>query len=568
MNSIVADALRLPRAAGRLRAWLRIRPSLSVETMVLLACAWFAASCNGAFFRAAGTAGLFEGIRGEFVRASLFVLVAAVHAVPLLLVATRWTVKPLLVAMLLLTSAAAYFMNEYAVYIDPDMMQNVLHTDRRESGELLSPALLLSLLLRGVLPAVLVWRTRLRRRPFGRAIVVRSTALVATTVLAAGAAFVSFQGVSALVRNHHESRYLVTPGNYLVSLWRVALADGGSSDRPRTPVGAHATVVGRPAGARPRLLVIVLGETVRARDWGLNGYARRTTPQLRRTGVINFPHVESCGSSTEVSVPCMFSPYGRAHYDRGRIRHSESLLHVLAHSGIRSEWIDNQSGCKGVCEGLSFESVASANDPDHCDAEGCLDEVMLPALSRLIDRQAGDEVVVLHQMGAHGPSYRKRYPPRLARFTPACATPELARCSREQIVNAYDNAVLYTDEFLARTIALLAGQSSRETALVYVSDHGESLGEGGLYLHGMPYAIAPDVQTRVPMVMWFSPGFAASRGIDEACLARKAARVEASHDNLFHTVLGLMQVRTPEYQGGLDLLRGCVTNAGTPAPPA
>lgn len=559
MNLITAGALRLPgAAAGQLGVWLRTRPVMTVEAMVLLTCGYFAVACNTAFFRAAAATGAFEGMRGWIVAASLVALIVAIHATWLLVAVNRWTVKPMLVVLLLATSVAAHLMGEYRVYLDPDMMQNVLHTDSRESGELFSRGLLLSLLLRGVLPSVLVWRTRVRRRPVGRAILVRFAFLAMIIAVAVGAAFVSFQSVSALMRNHHEIRYLVTPGNYLVSLARVVLDDGAARKLPRTPVGAGATIVGRPAHARPRLLVIVVGETVRARNWGLNGHVRQTTPELQRIGVVNFPHVEACGSSTEVSVPCMFSPSGRAHYDRNRTRHSESLLHVLAHAGISTDWIDNQGGCKSVCEGLPFESVANVNDPAYCDAEGCLDEVMLRALADRIDHQQGDAVVVLHQLGAHGPSYYKRYPRRLERFTPACRTPELGKCSREQIVNAYDNAVLYTDEFLARTIGLLAGQSSRDTALVYLSDHGESLGEGGLYLHGVPYAIAPDVQTSVPMVMWFSSGFADSRGIDVGCIARKAESIDASHDNLFHTVLGLMQVRAPEYRASLDLLRGCV----------
>lgn len=570
MNAVTSGALRLPGATRDwLGRWQRLRPRMSVEMLVLLACAWFAVFCNTAFFRAAGVAGYFDGMHAWLAGAGLLVLIAALHVLLLLLVATRWTVKPMLIVLLLVTSVAAYLMNAYTVYIDAEMVQNVLHTDSRESGELFSPGMAVSLLLRGVLPALLVWRVELRRRPLGRAMLARLGWLALAVALAAGAVMASFQGLSALVRNQHEIRYLVTPGNYLVSLATVAMDNGRTHNAPRTPVGLNATVVGRPADARPRLLVVVVGETIRAANWGLNGYERDTTPQLRRTsGVVNFPHVDACGSSTEVSVPCMFSPYGRAHYDRSKIHHSESLLHVLTHAGVSTDWIDNQSGCKGVCDGLPFKSVANARDPDHCDAEGCLDEVLLQPLAEALDRQQGDEVVVLHQLGAHGPSYYKRYPPQLERFKPACRTPELGKCSREQIVDAYDNAVLYTDDFLARVIGMLAGQSSRDTALVYLSDHGESLGENGLYLHGVPYAIAPAVQTRVPMVMWFSSGFSHSRGIDVACVAREAGQVQASHDNLFHTVLGLMQVRTPEYKSGLDLLRGCERNTEAPVPTA
>jgi lipid A ethanolaminephosphotransferase len=299
-----------------------------------------------------------------------------------------------------------------------------------------------------------------------------------------------------------------------------------------------------------------VGETVRAQNWGLNGYERQTTPQLRDIGPINFTDVTSCGSATEVSVPCMFSPFGRAHYDEDRISHTQSLLNVLDHAGIGVLWRDNQTGCKGVCEGLPFQSFEHATDPHTCTAEGCLDEVMLKGLADEIARRPGDQVIVMHQLGSHGPSYSKRYPERLRRFTPTCETADLGDCTREQIVNAYDNSVLATDDFLARTIRFLAEQSSRETAMIYLSDHGESLGENGLYLHGVPYAIAPDTQTHVPMVMWFSPGLVQDAKLDTACLKREAAE-PASHDNLFPSILGLLQVSTREYQPAYDLFAKC-----------
>lgn len=377
-------------------------------------------------------------------------------------------------------------------------------------------------------------------------------------LMAAGAMLVSFQSLSSLMRNHKEVRYLIAPGNYLVSLVQVALDDGIARDKRRILVGTDARMATRRPGARPRLLVLVVGETVRAENWGLNGYARQTTPQLQQIGPVNFSDVSACGTSTEVSLPCMFSPYGRADYDKDKIRRSESLLHVLDHAGIRTLWRDNQSGCKGVCAGLEFQSFAHDNDPRYCDKERCLDDVMLRDLVDVVRGQTGDSVIVLHPLGNHGPSYYRRYPEMFRRFTPDCRTPELGKCSRQEIVNAYDNAILYQDAFLARTIRILSGRTSHDTALIYVSDHGESLGEGGLYLHGVPYAIAPKTQLNVPMVMWISPNFASGRGIDMDCL-RQQARKPASHDNLFHSVLGLMQVSTKAYAATRDLFARCTT---------
>ncbi|MEP6634888.1 MAG: phosphoethanolamine--lipid A transferase, partial [Luteimonas sp.] len=536
-----ANAAAQPRWKGRFA-----HPELSVETLTLAVCLFFSLFSNIPFWRAVAATGVLHGPSGWLTAACLFVAITALHFVLLCALLTRWTAKPILTIVLLVTAVAAHFMSQYTVYFDADMIRNVLHTDGKESRELISPGLILPLLLAGVVPACAVWWVRLRRRSFGRALWIRVVWLIVALAIAAGAMMLSFQSISGLIRNHKDVRHLITPGSYLASLAGVLFEAESNKDLPRIAVGAHAMVVGRPAAAKPRLLVLVIGETVRAHNWGLNGYARQTTPQLQRIDPINFVDVTSCGTSTEVSVPCMFSPYGRAHYDKKKIERSESFLHALERAGIATMWRDNQAGCKDVCTGLAFESYEHASDPANCNAVGCLDGVMLNGLMDSVGRKPGDQVVVLHQLGNHGPSYYKRYPARLRRFMPACESAELGNCSRAEIVNAYDNAVLQTDDFLARTIELLSSQSSRDTALIYVSDHGESLGENGLFLHGVPYAIAPDMQTKVPMVMWLSPGMLASRGIDAACL-RREAKAPASHDNLFHSVLGLMQVQTPEY---------------------
>ncbi len=560
MNSL-AITRRLTRGKGFDWSWMAHRPEFSIERLALLASVFFAVASNTAFFRTVAATGALHAAGGWLLAASLFVAIAALNMLLFCVLLNRWTVKPLLIVLLLVTAAAAYFMNRYTVYFDAEMVRNILHTDAKESRELLTPGFVYSIAIYGLLPSIMVWRVRLRPRPLKRALLIRGFCMLAAVVVAAGAMMVSFQNLSSLMRNHKELRYLIAPDNYLVSSMQVAMDDGAARNAPKIPVGTDARLAARPPDARPRLLVLVVGETVRAQNWGLNGYARQTTPELQRIGPVNFPDVTACGSSTEISLPCMFSPYGRADYDKDNIRRSESLLHVLERAGIKTLWRDNQSGCKGVCAGLSFESFERADDPAFCDGERCLDEVMLKGLMEFTRGLTGDSVVVLHQLGNHGPSYYLRYPPRLRRFVPDCRTPELGECSREEIVNAYDNAVLYTDEFLAKTIRLLSADPARDTAMIYLSDHGESLGEGGLYLHGVPYPIAPATQLKVPMVMWMSPGFASGRGIDMGCI-RKHSGAALSHDNLFHSVLGLMQVSTRAYDRRRDLFVACQTPGG------
>jgi lipid A ethanolaminephosphotransferase len=489
---------------------------------------------------------------------ALGVGVFALNLLLLGLLCNRWSTKPVLVVLIVATAFAMHFMQHYGVYLDPSMLRNVMRTDVAEAGELFGPALAWNLFLYAVLPLLLLWRVDLVRWPWRRSVLVRLGVLVAAFGVLVAALMSVFQPLASLMRNQKELRYLITPSNYLWSLASVAAGDARAKAGPRQPIGTDAAP-GATFAARqkPMLLVMVVGETARAANWGLNGYARQTTPRLAQLPVINFPDVTSCGTNTEVSLPCMFAPVGRRNYDEATIRGSQSLLHVLARAGVGVTWRDNQSGCKGVCEGLPTQTVMDIQPPGLCNDGRCLDEGLLHGLDDMLRQASGTQMLVLHQLGNHGPSYFRRYPPAFAKFQPVCDNDDLRRCSREQIVNAYDNALLYTDEVLARLIEQLRARQDRiDSAVLYVSDHGESLGENNLFLHGIPYAIAPDVQKQVPMVMWFSEGFAGAAKLDMACLKQRATQ-PAAHDHLFHTVLGLLDVRTALHQPAWDLTATC-----------
>ena len=528
----------------------------TVEPVLLVTSAFFALAANRPFF-AMALRGHEAGVPATwgFVLA-VTALLAALHFVLLALVCNRWTLKAVLAPLIVISALASYFMVRYGVFFDATMVHNVLHTHVGEAREMLSPALLPHLALYAVAPLVLLWRVRVERTPLMRAALTRAAWLLGALGVGVTALLLVYQPFASLMRNHREVRYLITPGNVLVSLATVLGRETRAAAAPRQPIGLDAKL-GSAKRRKPLVVVLVVGETARAANWGLNGYARQTTPQLTALPVINFPQVTSCGTNTEVSLPCMFAPRGRRDYDEARIRGSESLLHVLARAGVAVHWRDNQSGCKGVCDGLSNDHVQALNAPGLCSAGQCLDEGLLHGLEQRLATAQGTQLLVLHQLGNHGPSYFRRYPPPFARFVPACNNDDLSQCTRQEIVNAYDNALLYTDHVLAQLITQLAAHAdSVDSMLLYVSDHGESLGEGGLFLHGMPFAIAPDVQTHVPMMMWLSAGAAGSIGLDTACL-RRQARTALTHDNLFHTLLGLLDVSTRLYEPRLDFGAAC-----------
>ncbi len=216
-------------------------------------------------------------------------------------------------------------------------------------------------------------------------------------------------------------------------------------------------------------------------------------------------------------------------------------------------WRDNNSGSKGVTDRIGMEDISQIKVDGLCDEEECFDEILLHNLQASVDRTPGDLFLVLHQKGSHGPLYYKRVPDSFRKFTPECRQDEVQECSKEEIVNSYDNTILYTDYFLAKTLDFLKANENRyETALLYMSDHGESLGENDIYLHGAPYVFAPDGQTHIPFLAWMSPSFADDAGVDLSAL-RKKTDEPYSHDNLFHTVLGLFDIQTEIYRSDLDL---------------
>jgi lipid A ethanolaminephosphotransferase len=548
----------------------------SVEQLVLAASLFWLLAGNRGFLAAA--------LHGRPLlsasAAGLALALVALHALMLGLVAQRHTIKPLLALLTLATALSAWYDSRYGVVLDPSMVRNVLRTDFAEASELVGASLLLHLVLYAVLPVALLWRVELLpRRSWRHALGARALLLLGSAAVLVGAVLASYQPLSALMRNDRSLRYRIAPANLLWSSGAVMAADLKGAARPREPIGLDARP--GPAAAarqRPLVLLMVVGETARAANWGLSSGPRAdgrdTTPRLRTLPVLDFGAVQACGTHTEVSVPCLFAPVGRRDYDEGRIRGQESLLHLLARAGVAVHWRDNQSGCKGVCDGLPGDQASAATAPGLCEGDRCLDEALFADLDARLQRLAGSgggtQLWVLHMLGNHGPAYFRRHPAAFTAYTPECRDEDLSRCTPESIVNAYDNALRYTDDMLARAIERLSAHAGKvDSALLYVSDHGESLGEHGLYLHGLPDAIAPDVQKQVPMLFWASAGFERGAGLDAGCIdgpLRTRARAHGvAHDHVFHTVLGLLDVRTALHEPSLDLVAGC--RGGNPAPP-
>lgn len=474
--------------------------------------------------------------------------------------------KVVLAWLLVVSASGTHFMLTYGAVIDPTMMANTMNTDSHEVRDLLSAHLLLTQLLVAGPGLLLVWWWRVRWPTSWRGLLQRVGVALGALAMAVVVLWFVYADMASLMRNHHSVRYQINPFNAIYGWVRTIIQDPPGTAQAMTPVGEDARLRA-PANQAPTLLLMVVGETARAANFGLSGYARETTPNLRRWQargqMVYWYNAQSCGTNTQVSVPCMFSPLTRSE-GGDKPAQIENLLDVLQHAGLAILWLDNQSGCKGVCDRVPHVSTKDTQDP-LCLPGECLDEVMVKKLDQRLSeldpiRRARGVVLVLHQMGSHGPAYFKRTSETSQPFLPVCGSTTLNTCSSEALRNAYDNSIVYTDHVLNQALMWLQARErdgKNATGLVYASDHGESLGESGLYLHGTPRAFAPDEQIHVPMLAWYSKALTQKIGLDMACLLQKKHN-PVSHDHLFHSVLGLMQVSTGAYQGGLDWHQACV----------
>jgi len=479
---------------------------------------------------------------------SLTVGLAALLMLLLTLVGWRYSTKPTLILLFVLSSLTAYFMNNYDVVIDHTMIGNIVQTHVGEVLDLLSLKLLGYVLLLGVIPTVLVGKVAIEPTSWEKEILVKAKIVSCCVLIILGSVLLFSKFYASFFREHKPLRYYANPAYALYSLGKYLNKTLTVAKTSLQHLGEDAHI---PATDTDRdLVILVVGEAVRADRFSLNGYSRKTNPLLQQEDVVSFANMYSSGTSTAYSVPCMFSIYPRDQFDEQKAEHTENLLDVLHHAGVRILWRDNNSDSKGVAVRVPYQDYKQPGINPVCDVE-CRDEGMLVGLQEYIDaQQQGDILIVLHQMGNHGPAYFKRYPAAFERFTPVCATNQLNACTNEEIGNGYDNAILYTDSFLAQVIGLLKKNSPRfETAMVYLSDHGESLGEYGIYLHGLPYPMAPDNQKHVASVMWFGDRFP----VDRQALRQKSGQ-RFSHDNLFHTILGLFEIETSVYNQQLDMV--------------
>lgn len=540
----------------------RPKKSISLSGFNMLLAIWLGLILNFAFYQKIHEFTPYANLKAGLLLAATALIIIAFYNLVLQWLNWKWNAKILASVLIILGGFSAYFVNSLGVVITPDQIQNMLQTDAREVRDLWSMRLIIWTLGFVIFPLGIVWMLQIQPTSTGHQLVHKSLSSVVSLGLILGLLFCFYVDYAAIFREHRDLKGMLSPQNSIASTLSYYKKKAPKANLPLVAFGEDAHLLQQAQmQEHPKLMVLVVGETARAESFALNGYASNTNPELSKLAVINFSQVSSCGTATAVSVPCMFSGMSRETYDEQLASHREGLLDIAQRAGYQVTWIDNNSGCKGACDRVQKYQIPAQLKQKWCDAGGeCFDEILVDSLkdylAHLDKNNPKPQLIVLHQMGSHGPAYFKRSKAPYQPFQPTCNSNAIQGCSTEELKNSYDNSIVYTDHVLAQIIETLKQQTPYQTGFWYLSDHGESTGEHGLYLHGAPYSMAPTQQTHVPMLMWFSDAWKQQNIQQISCLKGQTNQAR-SQDHLFPSLLSLLDIKTQVTEAKNDMLAQC-----------
>ncbi|PCI72686.1 MAG: hypothetical protein COB38_03685 [Gammaproteobacteria bacterium] len=473
--------------------------------------------------------------------------------------------KIFFILFLLVSSSSLYFALSFNTLFNPSMIRNALETDVNEASDLLNFKFLVMFITLGIIPSIIIYKLPISYPSFIKSCALNLILIVSAVILMVASIFPYYADFSSFVRNNEKQlKYSLLPFAPLHSLYRIYHQDF-LDNNPVIKIKDLNAIIDldyKRNRKKPRVMIVIVGETAREHTFTKIFKEFQDKPDFLSLSknLTYFDNVYSCGTNTAASIPCMFSTYGKDTYKRKYKRQYENIVELIDRVGYEVTWRNNNSGCKGICTRINQDPITNENSPHFAAYNHFFDEALVSDLSERIVQSTEDQVIFLHQMGSHGPAYFKRTPKEFKLHQPACESADFANCSQIQIENAYENTIIYSNYVIAKAIDELKTVSNQyDTALIYLSDHGESTGEGGYYLHGLPYFIAPDEQIHVPMLTWFSDGFLDSKKIDSACLKENSHK-RISHDNFSHTLLGLLDIRTKNYTKSLDITIECTKN--------
>ena len=529
-------------------------------TLIVILTLYFSVILNLSFWRFIYHNMDITGFRTFCFFVSLFFFIAIPLFLLFNLICVKIIGKPFIIVLLLSCSFTNFMMFNYGVFIDKHMIQNVMETNAREATDLITMSLFFWVLITGILPSVLVLITSVQYGTFKEEFKIRLKNFLISILILGIFGSGLYKEYAAYGRNHREIKNIINIVNFtsgtISYIKRIRWAKRKFIELDQNPQNLDYSKNRK----MYTVVVFIVGETARAGNFSLDGYERKTNPLLEKQDIAYFKDVTACGTATAVSVPCMFSHMNQKKFDVTDAKFTENLLDLAQKAGYHVIWRENDDGCKGVCKRVKdVKNMQKTNHPEYCHGDYCWDEVLLEELNDILPKIQQNTLIVLHTQGSHGPTYHQRYPDKFKKFLPTCDTADIQDCSLDQIVNTYDNTILYTDYIISQTIDIVKKYPRFESSVIYVSDHGESLGENNIFLHGMPYRIAPVEQKSVPMLIWMNENMKKWDYIDYNCLKLSAEKKAYSHDNLFHSLLGLLAIKTSVYDNNYDLFDACRT---------
>lgn len=467
--------------------------------------------------------------------------------------------KPFFIILTLISSIASYAIYQYGLIIDYDIIESVFETHSSEALSYFNIKFLIYFIAAGILPSCLIAKVKITRASSCMKQCGLHTLIVLLSLSVIGVTYAfAYKNYASVGRSTPYLHKMIVPV-YVNYVGRYIKNTYFSKPLPYTQLGTDAHL-SKANQDKPLLAIVVIGETARSMNIGYNGYARNTNPHTQNLDIISLQHVSSCGTLTSHSVPCMFSNMTRKNYHRAEAEAQDNALDMIQRAGVSTLWIENDGGDKNVAKHIPQIKINAQDHTEFCSDQSCLDGAIPSTIKSYLNTQdkKKNQLIVAHFIGSHGPTYFQRYPKAHERFTPACRQSNIENCTDEAISNVYDNTIAYTDFVLAELIKILKKyETTHHVALMYISDHGESLGENGLYLHGTPYFMAPEHQTQVPWFLWLSQSFEKAYNLNRNCLIQLAQEEHVSQDYFFHTLIHFAGVETKAVDPELSLMHRC-----------
>jgi lipid A ethanolaminephosphotransferase len=433
----------------------------------------------------------------------------------------------LLAILSIINATATYFILTYNVIIDATTIENVFNTRYSEASGFFSWSLWLFIFVFGVLPALFCL---LQPVTIGKA---KKLGIYSGCSLVIMLVFGLLNINQTLFISQHDTELggLLQPWSYIANTYRIiSFSQDEQAEEIKLPDG-------KITDEEKAVVVLVIGESARKANFQLYGYQRDTNPLLSKQKDLKVFQANSCATYTTAGTKAILEP-----------KDCDDLYELLPNYAFRT----------GV--DVSWRTSNWGEPPIHIDEyltdpelgklygmSNAYDDILIKGLRQRIESSPKNKVlIILHTSTSHGPQYASKYPKEFEVYKPVAKNVEEGEKNVGMLVNAYDNTIRYTDFLLDSLINTLRTMSDWKSCMIFISDHGESLGENKMFMHGLPMKLAPKEQYEIPFLVWTSENFRAYKSELPAVL---------DQHYIFHSVLNLLSIQSPAYNENQDIFK-------------